>query len=1160
MAWLQDWHSGLGPAMQALVQATWQASVLVMLVLAVQMMFGRWLNARWRYALWSVVVLRLMLPVTPGSVVSVFNLFRGEAEAVVVAELPVAPVAPPAGVEIEAIDLSGWEPVASAAGEQPSEPVDPWRMADIVLVAWLVGVLLVLGLLLLINTVLAVRLRQHASVTDERLLALLESCKREMGLRQNVRLLVIPKLASPALAGMFQPKLLVPTALVDEMPEHELRFIFLHELAHMKKHDIAMNWLLILLAAVHWFNPLVWFAFARLRADRELARDALVLRATGTDASQAYGQTIIRVLEQLTRPRLANPAIAGIGDGMGQLKRRIRMIALSPKRRPALTVVGVMLLATLAVIGLTDAAEPGDETRDATAQVDVKDESPNLWEEILVGTADARSAIRTIEAEYQTRDTRDPSVSVGLSDEHSIQGVSQTRRETTYIAAGDQIYQKTVQEHIGTGAVTTIWFEVASDGARVEKRRSNGSQYIAVGDPDDIPPYVGPTPWQLFSLLEPHNLKTRVDEGKLRIISEELTERDGVPVYQITFESPDTGHRLVIAYDPDRAYLPIWSLDTGPHGVLMQEIVIQEITEIKDIAGKAHYIPVKGQIRHSPGTGVFTTDMTLNPDTLKVNEPIDQAVFSLSKRYPDCQIVEVQKPTPAERAASAIGVPHLAVNFEAGKSAFETGDSITIRKIIGTQDTIGVGGTYTISGVYTLQSREGAKLGAFTTTAEPLDEGPGLPGQTMRIGRGSGVFELTMTMKHEGRPHVSFYPSGGGQSFGGVYWGPATEGEADTSIQTYNMRDLLASGLYPEDMPSQERPRRSKMIDDIQSAIAETVGQYTEWSVNGGSQSTIQQVGDTLVIKTTSANHAAIKRLLVELAGKGPADSEAAEAGAIRVYDLRSLLASDPAEKGLPEFDRPLLYQKVGKISHVIGATIGDFNEWSINGGDRSMIAAVGDKFIIKTSPENHEAINRLLGQLREQIQTNGSGEDAEEVGSWFATESPAVKRNLRQMMNVGMALRLYSKKHEGYLTSNLGTTLPFIDRYAEWTDDDRRVATFHEKVRMYLSPSKQKSVAFPDEPTAEWISEHTSYVCLCGDGMRLSDISQDNSMTTVLLHEKLDEREVDHGVGLVFFDGHGETVVLDKAERLIEESKRVIEAAQRPAGVPEPVLPGSLE
>jgi beta-lactamase regulating signal transducer with metallopeptidase domain len=55
----------------------------------------------------------------------------------------------------------------------------------------------------------------------------------------------------------------------------ELRFVFLHELAHVRRRDILMSWLMALLQVVHWFNPLVWFAFSRWRADRELACDAL---------------------------------------------------------------------------------------------------------------------------------------------------------------------------------------------------------------------------------------------------------------------------------------------------------------------------------------------------------------------------------------------------------------------------------------------------------------------------------------------------------------------------------------------------------------------------------------------------------------------------------------------------------------------------------------------------------------------------------------------------------------------------------------------------------------------------------------------------------------------------------------------------------------------
>ena len=64
---MDAWFNGLGPGLQAVVTASWQAAVLAVIVLATQLAMGRWLSPRWRYALWSVVVIRLMMPVAPGS-------------------------------------------------------------------------------------------------------------------------------------------------------------------------------------------------------------------------------------------------------------------------------------------------------------------------------------------------------------------------------------------------------------------------------------------------------------------------------------------------------------------------------------------------------------------------------------------------------------------------------------------------------------------------------------------------------------------------------------------------------------------------------------------------------------------------------------------------------------------------------------------------------------------------------------------------------------------------------------------------------------------------------------------------------------------------------------------------------------------------------------
>jgi beta-lactamase regulating signal transducer with metallopeptidase domain len=101
--------------------------------------------------------------------------------------------------------------------------------------------------------------------------------------------------------------------------------VFLHELAHVKRHDIALGWLTAFLQVLHWFNPLVWLAFHRMRSNRELACDALMLSRTQGEGTQDYGRAIVSLLEHFSVPQPL-PGLAGILESKSQLKRRIAMI------------------------------------------------------------------------------------------------------------------------------------------------------------------------------------------------------------------------------------------------------------------------------------------------------------------------------------------------------------------------------------------------------------------------------------------------------------------------------------------------------------------------------------------------------------------------------------------------------------------------------------------------------------------------------------------------------------------------------------------------------------------------------------------------------------------------------------------------------------------
>ena len=101
----------------------------------------------------------------------------------------------------------------------------------------------------------------------------------------------------PALWGVVRPTILLPPGLCERLSAEQLRFVFLHELAHVRRHDVLVEWLLAVLTSVHWFNPAIWLAAHLYRADRELCRDQMVLKAAGMERGSDYGHTLLALLE-----------------------------------------------------------------------------------------------------------------------------------------------------------------------------------------------------------------------------------------------------------------------------------------------------------------------------------------------------------------------------------------------------------------------------------------------------------------------------------------------------------------------------------------------------------------------------------------------------------------------------------------------------------------------------------------------------------------------------------------------------------------------------------------------------------------------------------------------------------------------------------------------
>lgn len=337
-----------GPAFSWTWKTSMIAAVLALLVFLTQALLARWLTPRLRYTLSLLVFVRLLLPVAPSSPFSLENLFRHaprtQGNAVVsLAVASDAEAAPP--------PLSGRPNDVAVPVTETAAPSTPHlKLAEWLSLGWAGGFI---GLLTVgcWRYLLWKRLIRHAEqITEPALLELLENVRAGMNVRHPVRLLAVPRLNSPAVFGVRRICLLLPKEAARRLSTDELRMVFLHEMAHVRRHDVALNFLLIALQYLHWFNPLIWIASHRIRADRELVCDSIVMENIQVAERLQYGQLLLKLLDEFSAQAPVVPQAIAVVSNKQEIKRRLIMI-----KHHRTGTFGAVSATVLAVIALSSA-------------------------------------------------------------------------------------------------------------------------------------------------------------------------------------------------------------------------------------------------------------------------------------------------------------------------------------------------------------------------------------------------------------------------------------------------------------------------------------------------------------------------------------------------------------------------------------------------------------------------------------------------------------------------------------------------------------------------------------------------------------------------------------------------------------------------------------
>lgn len=186
---------------------------------------------------------------------------------------------------------------------------------------------------------------------------------RPLSMEAQVPILSSPVLLEPGVFGVFRPVLLLPEGIRNHLSPAQLEAILAHELCHVRRRDNLAAAIHMLVEAVFWFHPLVWWIGVRLVEERERACDEEVLRLG--NAPQAYAESILKTCEFYLESPLA--CVSGV-TGADLKKRIVRIMTaqistrLNFSKKLLLAIVGAAAIAGPVAFGVMMAPQTGPQS------------------------------------------------------------------------------------------------------------------------------------------------------------------------------------------------------------------------------------------------------------------------------------------------------------------------------------------------------------------------------------------------------------------------------------------------------------------------------------------------------------------------------------------------------------------------------------------------------------------------------------------------------------------------------------------------------------------------------------------------------------------------------------------------------------------------------
>lgn len=334
-------------------------SFIICMILLIKLIIKNKQGALWHYYIWFILILRLMIPYSPESSISIFNVFNP-----IVTNLYHNQSNTAKTVKNQKVEIPHNVSVQRKDENESSTKVISYNVISSsnralslktgIMWLWLAGVIIFATYAAFINLKFLLKIKDQKNLDSESVNKILEDCKLDMNIHRKIRVLLTDEVHTPSLFGITAPVLLLPSDIINIVSKDEIKHIFLHELSHLRRKDNVVSWIVVCLKAIHWFNPIIWYGFYKMHEDSEMACDAKALSYMSNEEQMQYGFTIIHLLK-LTSEYHRIPGTSGMITDKSKIKRRIIMISMFNKRSFKRTIFGIAALIVLGCVLLTGA-------------------------------------------------------------------------------------------------------------------------------------------------------------------------------------------------------------------------------------------------------------------------------------------------------------------------------------------------------------------------------------------------------------------------------------------------------------------------------------------------------------------------------------------------------------------------------------------------------------------------------------------------------------------------------------------------------------------------------------------------------------------------------------------------------------------------------------